>query len=149
MPSHVQILPEQLVCPNVAPHACKVAISPDDVKRCLRTQTERDRYDRLSLERCIEAVDDLASCPTAGCSFRFAWDMSNRKLECPLCHKSFCVLCRCEPWHRGQRCEEYRAAQGDAQAANDTFEAFAKRRSLKQCPKCKVRAGEASVALVL
>lgn len=43
------------------------------------------RYDRLSLERLIEREDDLGTCPTAGCPFKFAWDEANRKLECPVC----------------------------------------------------------------
>ena len=68
-----------------------VPLVPLDVRRCLATSEERDRYERLSLNRCIEAEDDLGTCPTAGCPFAFQWDASNRKLECPLCNKSFCL----------------------------------------------------------
>ena len=29
------------------------------------------------------------------------------RLECPLCAKSFCLVCRTEPWHTGMRCETW------------------------------------------
>ena len=26
---------------------------------------------------------------------------------------AFCLVCRCEPWHAGVRCEQYQAERGD------------------------------------
>ena len=86
---------------------------------------------------CIEAEDDLGSCPTAGCPFAFVWDPHNRKLDCPLCKKSFCLVCRSEPWHQGKRCEEFQAERGDPEASDAAFANFAKSQKLRQCPKCK------------
>ena len=31
------------------------------------------------------------------------------RLECPLCCKSFCLVCRTSPWHTGVRCETWQA----------------------------------------
>ena len=167
-----EVLPEQLGCPCVTPSRCGAPLDPLDVKRCLATAAEADRYgafavsrplcpvlphppaavgspirtshsplaclaERLALERCIEGADDLDCCPTAGCPFKFAWDPGNRKLDCPMCRKSFCLVCRCEPWHAGMRCEQYRAEHGDEEAADEVFASFASRANLKQCPKCK------------
>ena len=72
-------------------------------------------------------------CPTAGCPFVFAWEPDNRKLECPLCSKSFCLLCRAEPWHTGMRCEQFQAERGDPEASDAAFAQFASSQRLKQC----------------
>ena len=132
-----EVLSEQLSCPCVEPKRCGVPLVPQDVSRCLATPAERERYERLALNRCIEAEDDMQTCPTAGCPFAFAWEKDNRKFECPLCHKSFCLVCRCEPWHRGMRCEQFQAERGDPEASDAAFASFAKNQKLRQCPKCK------------
>ena len=44
---------------------------------------------------------------------------------------------RCEQFQAERR--QAQAEQGDVDAADDSFEAFARRQALKQCPKCKVR----------
>lgn len=132
-----EILADQLTCPMVEPSRCGASLVPQDVRRCLESEAEGDRYERLCLQRCVEAEDDLATCPTAGCPFMFAWEEGNRKLECPLCLKSYCLVCRAGPWHRGMRCEQYQAERGDPEASDAAFAAFAKQQKLKQCPKCK------------
>ena len=53
-----------------------------------------------------------------------------------MCNQSFCLVCRTSPWHRGVRCEQYQAENGDPEAADATFAAFAQNQKLKQCPKC-------------
>ena len=35
--------------------------------------------------------------------------MTLSRLECPLCCKSFCLVCRTSPWHTGVRCETWQA----------------------------------------
>ena len=104
-----QVMPEQLRCPSVDPK-CGESLSPADVARCLKEPEAVARYERLALQRCVEADEGMGCCPTAGCEFMFAFDMDNRKLECPLCNKSFCLVCRTEPWHTGVRCEAWRGA---------------------------------------
>jgi hypothetical protein len=127
----------QLTCPSITPSRCGAVLDPTDVKRCLPDAAAAARYERLTLERCIEATEDMGHCPTAGCSFMFVWEEAHRKLECPLCEKSFCLVCRCEPWHAGVRCEQYAAEHGDADAADKVFADMARQQQLKQCPRCK------------
>ena len=136
-----EVLSAQLACPCVEPQRCAVSLVPQDVRRCLSTKDEADRYERLALQRFVESEDDMGTCPTAGCPFMFAWEKDNRKLDCPLCKKSFCLVCRTEPWHTGVRCEAFqqqRAAEsGDVDAADAAFAEFASNQKLRSCPKCK------------
>ena len=136
-----EVLSDQLACPCVEPKRCAVPLVPQDVRRCFATAAEGDRYERLALQRCVEAEEDMGTCPSAGCSFMFAWEEDNRKLDCPLCKKSFCLVCRTKPWHAGVRCEAFqqqRAAEsGDADAADAAFAQFASNQRLRACPKCK------------
>jgi len=131
-----QVLPEQLRCPSVDPK-CGETIVPADVARCLKAPEAVARYERLTLQRCIEASDGMGVCPSPGCEFMFAFDEDNRKLDCPLCQKSFCLVCRVSPWHAGVRCEQYQAEHGNVDEADKLFHAFASQQKLKQCPKCK------------
>ena len=85
----------------------------------------------------MESGDDMGCCPTAGCPFSFAWDEDNRKLQCPVCCKTFCLVCRCEPWHTGERCEQYQAEHGNEDEADKLFASFAAQQRLRQCPKCR------------
>lgn len=139
-----EVLPEQLVCPCVEPNRCCATLLPRDVRLCLATPQDFERYTKLTLRRAVEvnggkgdADDQLSCCPSADCSFMFSWGESDRKLDCPLCHKSFCLVCRCEPWHAGRRCEEVQAERGDGDAADRAFAGFAAREKLKQCPQCR------------
>lgn len=132
-----EVLPEQLVCPCVEPERCAKPLAPADVKRCLRTPAEAARYERLTLLRAAETEADMGACPTPGCNYLFCWEEDNRKFECPLCHKSYCLVCRVMPWHAGRRCEEVAAEGGDSSAGELCFERFAKGEKLRQCPGCK------------
>ena len=64
------------------------------VVSCLRRKLSRV----FLCASCVESGEDMGCCPTAGCPFSFVWDEDNRKLSCPVCSKSFCLVCRCEPW---------------------------------------------------
>ncbi len=132
-----EVLPSQLVCPCVEPQRCGVPLLPQDVQRCLSDAAAAERYERLTLQRCIEVGDGFGACPGAGCPYLFAWEEDNRKLECPLCHNSFCLVCRTSPWHRGKRCEEFQAERGDEGASDALFKRFTATQRLRQCPKCR------------
>lgn len=131
-----EVMGEQLSCPCVEPEKCGVALLPGDVKRALGARCRGERYERLVLQRCVDEGDDLGCCPSAGCGFMFAWEKDNRKLDCPLCKKSFCLVCRTEPWHQGVRCEQFQAERGDTDASDASFASFAKSHRLRQCPSC-------------
>jgi len=137
-----EVTANQLTCPHVELHGggvkCGTALSQSDVLASLLNSRE------LSLSRTVDTGDNLACCPTAGCEFRFEWDEENRKLECPLCGKSYCLVCRTGPWHAGERCEQFQARRKSQKSAGDEggdgddgFKQFASRQKLKQCPKCQ------------
>jgi len=67
-----EVLPGRIVCPCVEPTKCGRALTLLDIHRCLEGNEERQRYDRLALQRCIEDGDDLGarieSYPAAGAS---------------------------------------------------------------------------------
>jgi hypothetical protein len=141
-----QVLSTQLVCPHVGGDGangskCGTALAQRDILACLDKQEDRDRYLRLSLSRAVDEQDNMGCCPTAGCSFQFEWDEDNRKLDCPLCQKTYCLVCRTGPWHTGMRCEQnqqQREEAGEADGGEDAdFQKFARSQKLKQCPKCK------------
>ena len=132
-----EVLPASLQCPGVDPR-CAQPIDPTDVELCLEGPNEVARYERLTLSRFVESnAETMGTCPTAGCAFVFEYDLANRKLQCPLCGKSVCLVCRVEPWHTGIRCEQWQAEHGNAEAADEVFASFASKAKLKQCPKCR------------
>ena len=135
-----EVTQSQMKCPSVDPKACGCPIAQSDVLACLASAADRDRYLRLTIDRCVDNDDNMGCCPTAGCSFLFEWDEDNRKLDCPLCEKSYCLVCKVGPWHSGVRCEQYQAEHKDDGAGDDSdkdFRKFASKQKLKQCPKCK------------
>ena len=141
-----EVLATQLACPHIdvddKNKKCGCPLSQANVLACLDTSQDRDRYFRLSLSRAVDQYDNLAYCPTAGCFFQFELDQDNRKLDCPLCNQSYCLVCKTRPWHSGVRCEQYqqeRKAQGKSETGDDDedFLKFASKKKLKQCPKCK------------
>ena len=145
-----EVLPTQMVCPFVDVTSadnkkCNIPLAQGDVLACLASPSDRDRYLRLTLSRTVDLEDNMGCCPTAGCEFSFEWDEDNRKLECPLCDQSYCLVCRVG-WHTGMRCEvfqEQRKAAGggsdgeDGDEGDEAFRKFASKNKLKACPKCK------------
>ena len=131
-----QVLPNQMICP-LEVKSCGRSISQRDVLVCLKSDNDRDRYLRLTVERFVEAQANMGCCPTAGCSFLFEWDENNAKLDCPSCRKTYCLRCQASPWHEGISCEENQRTQTNVSDDDIAFEKFASTQKLKQCPKCK------------
>jgi len=77
-----KVMAEQLRCPSVDPK-CEAPLLPSDVARCLKAPEAVARYERLALQRCVEADEGMGCCPTAGCEYMFAFDMDNRKCAAP------------------------------------------------------------------
>jgi len=77
-----KVMAEQLRCPSVDPK-CEAPLLPSDVARCLKAPESVARYERLALQRCVEADEGMGCCPTAGCEYMFAFDMDNRKCAAP------------------------------------------------------------------
>ena len=145
-----EVTPSHMKCPSIDPDVCGKPITQSDVLTCLESEADRDRYLRLTLDRCIDNdPEGMGCCPTAGCSFLFAWDPENRKLDCPLCRKTYCLVCRVGPWHTGIRCYQYQHDQkakgkseggggsGGDDESDKAFQKFASKQKLKQCPRCR------------
>jgi hypothetical protein len=58
-----EVLPGQIVCPCIEPVKCGIALAVGDIQLCLPEPSERERYDRLTLQRCIEDGEDLGKAP--------------------------------------------------------------------------------------
>lgn len=58
----------------------------------------------MSLSRAVDTMDDMSWCPTPSCGYAFVKD--SNELNCPLCHKAFCLDCRVD-MHFGQLCKDY------------------------------------------
>ena len=138
-----EVTPSHMKCPSIDPEVCSKPITQSDVLTCLESEVDRDRYLRLTLDRCIDNDENMGCCPTAGCKFLFAWDPENRKLDCPFCKKTYCLVCRIGPWHTGIRCKQYQhdqKAKGKSEGGDETdeeFRKFASKQKLKQCPRCR------------
>jgi hypothetical protein len=113
----------------------------------LRIKRRNGALARCNAERALRRC-----CPTPGCTFMFAWDPANRKLQCPKCNHAYCVVCKARccslaggalvrsrsppaqtDWHRGVRCE----ARGEREEQAE-FEKAAMRGHFKKCPRCSV-----------
>ena len=127
-----EVLPSQLRCPMPE---CLAEIHPSDVLLALQDEKQRDRYHRLTVQKFVDNDDEAACCPTAGCEYKFWFDATYRKLDCPSCSKVYCVSCRSD-WHEGKTCEEFRAEQ-KVDSDDEEFQKYVNTKKLKQCPKCK------------
>ncbi|CAB9506781.1 RanBP-type and C3HC4-type zinc finger-containing protein 1 [Seminavis robusta] len=139
-----EVLATQMVCPFVSKDSkhkkCNAPLTQGDILACLSGEEDQERYLRLSLSRAVDQNDNLGCCPTAGCSFQFEFDENDRKLDCPLCHQTYCLVCKAGPWHAGVSCEEFQLQQkatGTDDDDDDEFQKFASQQKLKQCPKCQ------------
>ena len=81
-----EVTPTHMKCPSIDPEVCGKPITQSDVLTCLESESDRDRYLRLTLDRCIDNDENMGCCPTAGCSFLFAWDPENRTALCARKH---------------------------------------------------------------
>jgi ariadne-1 len=129
---------EGVRCPELS---CRAPLTGADVDAGAADGATAARFHALALDRLIarSTGDGLGCCPTPGCSFAFAWDADHRKLSCPLCHKRYCLVCKCD-WHAGVRCEARAAAAGGGAggADDDGLAALAAKGKWKACPNCSV-----------
>ena len=138
-----------LTCPEPG---CSAPIPPF-VLRGLLPEEQFARWERLTLERSLDAMTDLVYCPR--CEAAVIEDEGGDNCgQCTSCMFVFCSLCR-EGWHPGSTCltPERRLqvlqarAQGDSKMGDDArkkhreqmADAMAFRyieKEGKQCPKC-------------
>ena len=138
-----------LVCPEPG---CGAPPDPE-VLRSVLSPADYARWERLTLERSLDAMSDLVYCPR--CEAPVIEDGDGDHCgRCASCMFAFCSLCR-ESWHPGETCltpeRRLRVLEsrrlGDAAMGDDArrrhreqvADAMAQRyidREGKQCPRC-------------
>ena len=138
-----------IVCPEPG---CGAPVDPEVLRRLLPAE-RFERWEKLTLERSLDAMSDLVYCPR--CEAPVIEDEGGDHCgRCASCMFTFCSLCR-ESWHPGTVCltPERRLLvlesrnRGDAKMGDDArrrhreqvADAMAQRyidREGKQCPRC-------------
>ena len=95
-----------------------------------------NRYDRLSLQACLDANSQFQQCRHEGCSSGQLCDPEkDNYIICVACNRRTCVKCDM-PWHSGLSCEKTNTTREARDAEVEASEAFL-REECKLCPKCK------------
>ena len=69
---------------SIDPYCCNTRIDPKNIKRLLKNRKQRDKYERLTIERYLEKSSNIVYCPTPGC--KYCIEMIYKKdFWCPLC----------------------------------------------------------------
>uniref|UniRef100_A0ABM0MDS1 RBR-type E3 ubiquitin transferase n=1 Tax=Saccoglossus kowalevskii TaxID=10224 RepID=A0ABM0MDS1_SACKO len=143
-----------LVCPD---SDCKNPLPPALVRDVL-TKEQYERWEKLSLQKTLDAMDDIDYCPRCNMAVIKESDHSNLA-HCTSCFYSYCTSCK-ESWHQGTKCvtlegklKEMAEADADSQRADAKLVAQKLKQYLKEehaskqaikcttvaCPGCLVR----------
>ncbi|KAK1678598.1 hypothetical protein QYE76_039446 [Lolium multiflorum] len=133
----------KLKCPDTK---CEGVVSPNVLKTLL-AEDEFERWEKLLLQRTLDAMNDLVYCPR--CEAACLEDESNDAV-CPSCLFSFCTLCKSHR-HVGKQCmtaeerirvleERIKSRQldSDQNQLEEVRNLQAIMRDAKQCPRCKI-----------
>ena len=110
--------------------------------RALLGASAFQRLDRAQMELACALDPTMHPCPTPDCQYICVWGSEEAdglpKLECPLCHRSRCLVCKASPYHHGARCA--RAGGGGGAAEEAASESYFKDPSsgVKRCVKCTI-----------
>ena len=84
-----------VLCPDVD---CRRPLTGADIDAHVDAATAALFHERaLSKLVSRSAEDGLGCCPSAGCSYLFAYDAEHHLLDCPLCRKRYCMACPAPP----------------------------------------------------
>ncbi|KJE90278.1 ring finger protein 14, variant [Capsaspora owczarzaki ATCC 30864] len=83
-----------LTCPNTS---CKVVALPTEVRKLVSNDLY-DRYERLVLQRTLQEMSDITTCPRQACSATLIVEPDTHLCMCTECRYAFCVYCR-RAWH--------------------------------------------------
>nr|XP_043607641.1 probable E3 ubiquitin-protein ligase RNF217 [Erigeron canadensis] len=95
------------------------------------------KLDELLCESMILESQKLY-CPFSDCSVLLINDDSSiTKIDCPVCKRSICAVCRV-PWHSEFSCKEFGKLNTKMKGKGDEMAvALAKKKKWRKCPSCK------------
>lgn len=125
----------QINFPLTCPYSnCLVEISTLDLVERLSPE-DMSLYEQNSFNHYVQHhTGDMQSCPTPNCSFVFEWSGDGPEFNCPLCSKSYCLICRAG-WHSGLTCEQFRL-RSETSHIDLAYESLAHNKRFKQCVYC-------------
>lgn len=106
----------QLECPS---NGCTTIVNPLTVKS-LVSDALFNRYEKLLLQRTLDAMGDVVYCPRPSCRCTVLKEEDSNMAMCPKCEFAFCVLCK-RAWHGVSPC---RVLPGDLDGLKATYEAL-------------------------
>jgi len=127
--SYIEVQAQENRFPMICPmQDCGANLREADLRTVLNTE-QRAVYDELALKAEIERnPEKVAQCPGPDCTYYNLKQGSSKKLDCPKCKKTFCMICK-EEYHGKNRCGEKKS--------DKEFKTYLKKIQPKQCPKCK------------
>ena len=106
------------------------------------------RLDRAQMELACALDPTMHPCPTPDCPYICVWGSEEAdglpKLDCPMCHRSRCLVCKASPYHDGARCERAGGGGGGGGGSGAAEEAASESylndpsSGVKRCVKCTV-----------
>lgn len=108
-----------LICPE---DSCRKEIADSDIRECLSHELYL-KYEKISLNKAMEANKEYSWCPTPNCTYAFILSddrsvqsttpgsdssaaintVNTSEFKCPLCTKHYCLACRVD-FHEGITC---------------------------------------------
>lgn len=138
-----------ILCPD---KNCKKPLNDWDIRNVGLSKSDRERYEKLSLNNAIAEMDDVGWCPVAGCGSIANIDREDNTGKCQHCEFHFCLDCR-QHVHPFRRClvnridlmEKYKDYMDGVNEENSKYEAMLNDLYFKKCtkicpnPRCGVR----------
>ncbi|XP_076927387.1 E3 ubiquitin-protein ligase RSL1-like [Bidens hawaiensis] len=139
----IQANNKTIACPGIN---CNSTLDSNTMRPIIPKQT-LIKWDEYLCESAIPESHKLY-CPFTNCSallinkrsfLQSAWSFisnSARKIDCPVCRRSFCMVCQV-PWHSKFSCGEFRRKLKKDKTGDKMAVALAKKNKWKKCPECK------------
>ncbi|KAF0441775.1 E3 ubiquitin-protein ligase arih1 [Gigaspora margarita] len=111
-------------------------------ERIIEKSLTKEDLENYYLKMTVSSIKNKIYCPNKKCSAMIDYDHDESQptysLICPMCHESFCPLCRVS-WHKDLTCEEYQALPLHERSPEDREVLnLAKNERWQRCPKCNM-----------
>lgn len=130
-----QVADKDLVCPMMN---CGTGIGVPCIQDALHGTALWEKFLQFRLNQWQPEDDDIMfECPARGCEGRFLVAPDVPSVQCPSCHKEFCMKCK-NLRHDGIECDSLGDVMRLSTDSDATFESFLNAYQLKRCPVCGV-----------